>query len=107
MARPDGPYLYLATDGVLSKIGITSNVERRMRSLRSPIKAGAVSLVEAWNRPDDYRWLEEYIIGQFPVSHEEEWFAVDPALVKTRVLRALAIVDRPANRCRFKNGQLI
>ena len=46
------PYLYLATDGIYSKIGITSQPEIRIKNLRSPSRRKRlpkVTMVHVWH----------------------------------------------------------
>lgn len=90
MARLDGPYLYLATDGRLSKIGIASNVERRMLQLRSPRPGHRVALFQSWFRPNDCRKLEGMIKGLWLPCHGTEWFDISTDEVLAAIDSAMA-----------------
>lgn len=81
-------FLYLATDGVLLKIGITNDPERRMEEL------GGLRIIRLWRRPWA-RALETGIKGI--LSHAavrgSEWFDIAVPVALFEITRSVRIVD--------------
>lgn len=98
-------YLYIATDGALCKIGITSHPPRRLPQL-----GPGVRYVKIWHRTSQVVCgLEAYVKAHFHDRQAHgEWFAVpEPEFVQD-VARAVRIEDddlavfmgrEPSRRC--------
>lgn len=73
-------YVYIATDGRYSKVGVSSNPERRtprpIRTSRKDGRGAPVRIVKYWHRPTDARWLEVKIRQSFSgrCIAGAEWF---------------------------------
>lgn len=82
--RKQPTHVYLATDGTLFKIGVSANVENRMKSLSSPAarrrgqrgRLRTIQLIESWHLPRSARKVELWVKHRLTDNRYSgyEWF---------------------------------